>query len=86
VCSTNFWSAYTAVLPSKRYCAIGKESGKTNYVKRINNTIRQRWSRLVRDTLSFSKKLANHIGGMWYFIYDYNIQHHIHSARQSSTS
>jgi transposase-like protein len=30
---------------------------------RFNNTLRQRLSCLVRDTLSFSKKLANHIGG-----------------------
>jgi hypothetical protein len=29
-------------------------------------------SRLVRDTLSFSKKLDNHIGAIWYFIHSYN--------------
>ena len=34
--------------------------------------LRQRCSRLVRKTLSFSKKLANHIGALWYFIHDYN--------------
>ena len=34
----------------------------------------QRCSRLVRKTLSFSKKLANHIGAVWYFIHDYNAQ------------
>jgi len=28
----------------------------------------------VRKTLSFSKKLANHIGAVWYFIHDYNAQ------------
>jgi hypothetical protein len=35
---------------------------------RFNNTMRQRVSRLVRETLSFSKKLANHIGAIKYFI------------------
>jgi insertion element IS1 protein InsB len=30
-------------------------------------------SRLVRETLSFSKKLANHIGAIQYFICHYNL-------------
>jgi len=28
----------------------------------------------VRKTLSFSKKLENHIGAIWLFIHDYNRQ------------
>lgn len=40
--------------------------------KRFNHTLRQRVSRLVRKTLSFSKSLKNHIGAIWYFIHDYN--------------
>ncbi|MDF5738566.1 IS1 family transposase, partial [Nostoc sp. S13] len=52
--------------------AVGKESGKTNHIERFNNTMRQRISRLVRKTLSFSKKLDNHIGAIWYFIHHYN--------------
>ncbi|MEH2004362.1 IS1 family transposase, partial [Nostoc sp.] len=39
---------------------------------RFNNTMRQRISRLVRKTLSFSKKLDNHIGAIRYFIHHYN--------------
>lgn len=31
-----------------------------------------RVSRLVRKTLSFSKKLENHIGAIWYFVHHYN--------------
>jgi IS1 family transposase len=31
-------------------------------IERFNNTLRQRVSRLVIETLSFSKKLENHIG------------------------
>jgi IS1 family transposase len=45
----------------------------TNHIERFNNTLRQRVSRLVRDTLAFSKKLANHIGAIKYFICHYNL-------------
>ena len=72
VCYTDFWSAYQLVLPSKRHLAVGKETGKTNYIERFNCTLRQRVSRLVRKTLSFSKKLENHIGAIWNFIHHYN--------------
>ncbi len=63
---------YAAVLPSKRHRAVGKETGFTSYIERFNNTLRQRVSRLVRKTLSFSKSLENHIGAIWYFIHYYN--------------
>jgi insertion element IS1 protein InsB len=46
---------------------------ETNHIKRFNNTLRQRVSRLVRSALSFSKKLANHIDAIKYFIYNYNL-------------
>ena len=46
--STDFWAAYGAVFPSKRHRAVGKETGKTSYIERFNNTLRQRVSRLVR--------------------------------------
>ncbi|OQY59115.1 MAG: hypothetical protein B6245_08410, partial [Desulfobacteraceae bacterium 4572_88] len=36
------------------------------------NTMRQRISRLVRKTLSFSKKLENHTAAIWLFIHHYN--------------
>ena len=69
---TDFWAAYAAVLPSKRHQAAGKETGKTSYVERFNNTLRQPVARLVQKTLSFSKSLENHIGTIWYFIHAYN--------------
>jgi insertion element IS1 protein InsB len=62
----------TLILPSKRHEAVGKESGKTSYIERFNCTMRQRISCLVRKTLSFSKKLENHIGAIWLFIHHYN--------------
>lgn len=72
VCYTDFLQAYASVLPSKRHKAVDKASGKTAHIERLNNTFRQRCSRLVRKSLSFSKKLANHIGAIWYFIHHYN--------------
>ena len=61
---TDFYLSYLVALPSKRHRAAGKETGKTNYIERFNCTLRQRVSRLVRKTLSFSKKLENHIGAI----------------------
>ncbi len=72
ICYTDFWEAYEQVLPSKRHRAVGKDSGNTSYIERFNNTLRQRVSRLVRKTLSFSKLLDNHIGAVWYFVHHYN--------------
>jgi IS1 family transposase len=69
---TDFWEAYQGVFPTEQHQAVGKETGKTNHIERFNCTLRQRVSRLVRKTLSFSKKLENHIGAIWYFIHHYN--------------
>jgi len=69
---TDHWEAYGSVLPSKRHFAVDKESGLTSHIERLNNTLRQRISRLVRRSLSFSKKLENHIGAIWNFIHHYN--------------
>jgi insertion element IS1 protein InsB len=69
---TDYWEAYETVIPAKRHRAVDKESGLTSYIERVNNTLRQRVSRLVRKTLSFSKKLENHAGAIWNFIHEYN--------------
>lgn len=71
---SDHWEAYKAGLPSKRHRAVGKETGLTSYIERFNNTLRQRVSRLVRKTLSFSKQLDNHISAIWNFIHYYNEQ------------
>jgi insertion element IS1 protein InsB len=34
ICYTDFWEAYSEVLPSKRHKAVGKETGKTSYIYR----------------------------------------------------
>ncbi|WP_319423053.1 IS1 family transposase [Pleurocapsa sp. FMAR1] len=76
VCYSDFWEAYEQVIPSKRHQAVGKER-KTNYIERFNCTMRQRVSRLVRKTLSFSKKIENQIGAIWYFVHHYNTSLHL---------
>ncbi len=68
----DFCSAQGIVFSKKRQRAVGKDTGQTNYIEKFNNTMRQRISLLARKTLSFSKKLSNHMGGVWYFIHSYN--------------
>jgi insertion element IS1 protein InsB len=70
---TDQYDAYTGVIPPNRHKAITTKARKTNHIERFNNTLRQRVSRLVRETLSFSKKLAHHIGAIKYFIGHYNL-------------
>jgi len=69
---TDFLASYKCAIPSEQHQAVGKESGQTNHVERVNNTFRQRISRLVRSGLGFSKSLANHISAIRYFIRHYN--------------
>jgi insertion element IS1 protein InsB len=70
---TDHYAAYTEIIPSAQHRAISKLARKTNHVERSNCTLRQRVSRLVHATLSFSKKLSHHLGAIKYFICDYNV-------------
>src|SRR5713226_1996856 len=70
---TDLYEVYKGVIPPAQHHAISKLARKTNHVERFNCTLRQRVSRLVRATLSFSKKLSHHIGAIRYFICDYNL-------------
>jgi IS1 family transposase len=70
---TDQYAVYQDVIPPAQHRAISKLARKTNHVERFNCTLRQRVSRLVRATLSFSKKLTNHIGAIKYFICHYNL-------------
>jgi insertion element IS1 protein InsB len=56
---TDQYEVYKGVIPSAQHRAISKLARRTNHVERFNCTLRQRVSRLVRATLSFSKNLAN---------------------------
>jgi IS1 family transposase len=70
---TDQYVVYEEVIPAAQHRAISKLARKTNHIERFNNTLRQRVSRLVRAALSFSKKLANHIGAIKLFICHYNL-------------
>jgi insertion element IS1 protein InsB len=70
---TDQYVVYEGVIPAMQHRAISTLARKTNHIERFNNTLRQRVSRLVRDALSFSKKLANHIGAIKLFICHYNL-------------
>jgi insertion element IS1 protein InsB len=55
---TDQYVGYTGVIPAAQHRAISKLARATNHIERFNNTLRQRVSRLVREALSFSKKLG----------------------------
>ena len=71
---TDGWCAYEGVIPEKQHRVVNKLLRITNHIERFNCTLRQRVSRLVRKSLSFSKKPANHIGAIKYFICHYNLE------------
>jgi insertion element IS1 protein InsB len=70
---TDQYVVYAGVIPAAQHRAISKLARKTNHIERFNNTLRKRVSRLVREALSFSKKLAHHIGAIKLFICHYNL-------------
>jgi insertion element IS1 protein InsB len=72
ICYSDFWKAYAAVIPDNHHEAVGKETGHTAHVERWNNTLRQRLSRFVRKTLSFSKSRHMHRICLFLFLHRYN--------------
>ncbi len=74
VCYSDFWRAYSAVLPAEQHQAVGKVTGLTNHVERFNCTLRQRLSRFVRKTLSFSKSDQMHLICLHLFLVRYNLE------------
>ncbi len=73
LCYSDFWKAYEAVIPDEQHEAVGKGSGETAHVERWNNTLRQRLSRFVRKSLSFSKSDAMHEICLRLFLHRYNL-------------
>ena len=71
---SDFWKAYNC-LPESTHQKVGKQTGETAHVERLNNTIRQRFSRLVRKTLSFSKReyMLNLHFKLWAYYYNLNV-------------
>ena len=73
-CFSDFWDAYQAIIPDEQLTQVGKETGETAHVERWNCTLRQRLSRFVRQTLSFSKSELMHIACLDLFLYRYNLE------------
>jgi insertion element IS1 protein InsB len=72
-CFTDFWEAYSSIIPAEQHTAAGKESGLTARVERWNNTLRQRLARFVRKSLSFSKSETMHEICLRLFLHRYNL-------------
>ena len=72
---SDFRRSYNCI-PAETHQKVDKKSGETAHIERLNNTIRQRFSRLVRKTLSFSKReyMLNLHFKLWAFQYNLNPQ------------
>jgi len=71
---TDCWDAYASAIPAAQHVACEKQSGQVSLIERFNCTLRQRVSRLVRKSLSFSKSDWFHEQAIKYFIAHYNLQ------------
>ncbi|MEO6589690.1 MAG: IS1 family transposase [Pyrinomonadaceae bacterium] len=71
---TDCWDAYAMAIPANQHSACQKQSGQVSLIERFNGTLRQRVSRLVRKSLSFSKCAWFHEDAIKYFIARYNLQ------------
>ena len=62
IVATDLLAVYQSIVPEDGHATGGKEMGLTNHVERFFGTLRQRCARVVRKTLSFSRKMENHVG------------------------
>lgn len=69
---TDGLAAYKSVFEKLQHHPEGKP--ETVKIERLNNTIRQRCSRLVRKGLSFSKSRLHHYLAIYFFLVNYNIE------------
>jgi len=68
-CFTDFWAAYSVVLPDEQRIAVGKETGETTHIERWNTLLCQRLARFVRVTLPFSASVAMHEAWLLLFLH-----------------
>ena len=69
---TGLWAAYGDFVPAARRRPAGKGAGTTGRLERFGCTLRQRCSRLVRKTSSFSKCHERLAGAIRHFVHRYN--------------
>ena len=70
---SDWWLAYDEAFPRRTHRSSGKGAGETCHVERWNNTLRQRLSRFVRKSLSFSKCDRMHETALRLFVHHYNL-------------
>ena len=70
--NTDLYDSYVGIIPEQQHRRAIKQTGLSYSVERFNCAMRQRVSRLVRDSPAFSKKSTNHIGAIRCFICHYN--------------
>ncbi|WP_417914559.1 IS1 family transposase [Candidatus Electronema sp. JM] len=69
---TDGLASYAKAFPADRRRIVGKGSGKTSHVERLNLIFRQRLSALSRKELSFSRIMENLTASIWIFICNHN--------------
>lgn len=69
---TDDWRAYKQIIPAHQH-QFSQQKKDTNPVERFFCTLRQRCSRLVGLSLSFSKKLDRHIKSIKFVVTNYNL-------------
>jgi IS1 family transposase len=71
--ATDYWEAYYQTIDSDQH-----RPGKayTYWIEGYFAGVRARVSRLVRKSLSFSKKVENHIAATGYFFWQRNLENH----------
>ena len=80
-CFSDFWHSYSKVIPQQQHRACAKQEGETNHIERFNLTLRQSVPRLVRKTLSFSKRHLWHYRFIRHFLVIYNARKAKHYLR-----
>lgn len=69
---SDFWHTYDQAFPKNH--SVGKETGETAHVERLNGTIRHCLKRLTRKTIAFSKSKRNLEDALSIFFHSYNLQ------------
>jgi insertion element IS1 protein InsB len=70
---SGFGAADASVFPQPTHRSGDKKSGQLAPIERGHNTVRQRFARYVRKTLSFSRSLAFHEAVTRWFVTDSNL-------------
>lgn len=73
-CNTfsDFWHTYDDVFPGNT--SVGKETGETAHVERINGTLRHCLKRLTRKTIAFSKSISHLKDALAVFFHFHNLK------------